>query len=56
MMSKLGGKTVYSHKYCDLDNGTRMYIFIDGSTWTTAEYAQADDEEQEEEEHEEEDQ
>jgi hypothetical protein len=56
MMSKLGGKTVYSHKYCDLDNGTRMYIFSDGSTWTTAEYAQADDEEQEEEEQEEEEQ
>ena len=54
MMSKLGGKTVYSHKYCDLGNGTRMYIFSDGSTWTTAEYAQADDEEQEEEEQEEE--
>ena len=50
MMSKLGGKSVYSHKYCDLDYGTMMYIFSDGSTWTTAEYAQADDEEQEEDE------
>jgi hypothetical protein len=56
VMSKLGGKTVYSHKYCDLNYGTRMCICIDGSTWTTAEYAQADGEEQEEEEPEEEEQ
>jgi hypothetical protein len=27
-----------------------MYIFTDGSTWTTADYARADDEEQEKEE------
>ena len=51
MMSRLGGETVYSHQYIALDDGARMYVFTDGSTWTTAEYAQ-DDEEQEEEEQE----
>jgi hypothetical protein len=39
MMSKLGGETVYSHQYCALDDGSRMYIFTDGTAWTTAEYA-----------------